>query len=167
MRPSTLSRKLDLDAIIIAGHYGTVIKEERTKKREHGEECSLFEKLLAGIVIMCKSSPMQQSLSWVLSRKAKQAHAVLWLGVFLLLQAVVVLPGLHALIHSDASDPDHQCAVTLFTHGQVHGADAAVPVVRPEPLAVFISSWHEASFVSIDVRLLPVRGPPSLLSLPS
>lgn len=109
----------------------------------------------------------KHALSWVLSRKAKQAHAVLSLSVFLLLQAIVVLPGLHALIHADASNPDHECAVTLFTHGQVHGADAAVPALRPEPAAVFIQSWREAAFVSTDVQLLPGRGPPSLLSLPS
>ena len=64
-------------------------------------------------------------------------------------------------------DPDHECAVTLFTHGQVHGADAAVPVLRPEPAAVFIQSWREAGFVSTDVPLRPGRGPPSLRFLPS
>jgi hypothetical protein len=110
---------------------------------------------------------VQQAFSWVLSRKAKQAHAVLWLGVFLALQAMVVFPGLHARIHADASGRDHQCAVTLFTHGQVHGAEAAVPVVRPEPAAVFIQSWREAGFASTDVRLLPGRGPPSFPSLPN
>ena len=116
---------------------------------------------------MSKVTFVQHVFSWVLSRKAKPAHAGLWLGVFLLLQAMVVLPGLHALIHADASDPSHQCAVTLFTHGQVHGADGAVPVLRPEPAAVFVQSRREAAFVSTDVRLLPGRGPPSLLSLPS
>jgi hypothetical protein len=108
---------------------------------------------------------VQQALSWVLSRKAKKAHAALWLGVFLLLQAMVVFPGLHSLIHADASDPDHECAVTLFAHGQVHGADAAIPVLRPEPAAVFTQSQREAVFVSTDVRLRPGRGPPSLLSV--
>jgi len=116
---------------------------------------------------MWKIARVQKALSWVWSRKAKKAHAVLWLGVFLLLEAMVVFPGLHALIHADASDPDHECAVTLFTHGQVHGADAAVPVLRPEPVAAFIQPWREAVFVSRDVRLLPGRGPPSLPSLHS
>ena len=80
---------------------------------------------------------------------------------------MVVLPGLHLLFHSDASEPGHQCAVTLFAHGQVHCPEPALPVVRPQPLALFIQSRREAAFVSTDVRLLPVRGPPSLLSLPS
>ena len=110
---------------------------------------------------------MIQALSWVSSRNAKRAYAALWLGVFLLLQAMVVFPGLHALIHSDASDPDHECAVTLFLHGQAHGADAAVPLLRPEPAAVVVQSRSGAVFVSTDVRLLPGRGPPSFPSLPS
>jgi hypothetical protein len=74
---------------------------------------------------------------------------------------------LHALLHKDASEPGHQCAVTLFAHGQVHCPDAAVPVVRSEPMVVFVASRPAAVFVSSDVRLLPDRGPPSLLSLPS
>jgi hypothetical protein len=110
---------------------------------------------------------VQQAISSVLSRKAKQAQAALWLGVFLLLQAMVIFPGLHAWIHADASKPDHECAVTLFAHSQVHGADAAVPIVRPEPAAGFIPAWREAVFVSTDVRLLPGRGPPSSPSLHS
>jgi len=109
---------------------------------------------------------VMQAISWVWPGKSKQAHAALWLGVFLLLQGMVVFPGLHALIHGDAPDPRHECAVTLFTHGQVHGAEAAVPVLRPEPAAVFIQSRREAVFVSTDVPLPPGRGPPSLLLLP-
>ena len=122
-------------------------------------------KYVASKTFVSKVAPVQQALSWVLSRKAKKAHAALWLGVFLLLQAMVVFPGLHSLIHADASDPGHECAVTLFAHGQVHGTDAAVPVLRPEPAAVFIQSRREAVFVSRDVRLRAGRGPPSLLSL--
>ena len=109
---------------------------------------------------------MKQAISWLWPGKSKQAHAVLWIGVFLFLQAMVVFPGLHELIHADASDPRHECAVTLFTHGQAHGAEAAVPLLRPEPAAVFVQSPREAVLVSTDVRLLPGRGPPSLLLLP-
>lgn len=109
---------------------------------------------------------MHQALSWAFSKRAKRGLAALGLGVFLLLQAMVTFPGLHELFHHDASEPDHQCAVTLFVHGQVHCADVAVPLLRPEPLPVFIQSLREAVFVSADVRLLPVRGPPSLPSLP-
>ncbi len=109
---------------------------------------------------------MKQALSWAFSRKAKRGLAALGLAVFLLLQAMVTFPGLHALFHRDASDPAHECAVTLFVHGQVHCADAAVSVLRPEPVPLFIQSFREPVFVSADVRLLPGRAPPSAPSLP-
>jgi hypothetical protein len=100
-----------------------------------------------------------------LSRKPNRACAAFWLGIFLLLQAMVVFPGLHEMIHSDAGHEDHHCAVTLFTHGQVHGADAELPVFRPEPVAVFVQARPETPSVSPDLRLLPGRGPPSFPSL--
>jgi hypothetical protein len=109
---------------------------------------------------------MQQALSWAFSRKAKRGLAALGFAVFLLLQAMVTFPGLHALFHHDASEPDHECTVTLFVHGQVHYADTVIPVLRPAPLPVFIQSLRQAVFVSADVRLRPVRGPPSPSSLP-
>lgn len=108
---------------------------------------------------------MKQALSWGWSKNARRGHAALGLGVFLLLQAMVALPGLHQLIHSDASISGHECAVTLFAHGQVNASDTAVPVIQSAPPAVFTQSWREAGFVSTDVRLLPSRGPPSGLSL--
>ncbi len=109
---------------------------------------------------------MKQLFPWVFSRKAKRGLAALSVAVFLLLQAMVTFPGLHELLHHDAAEPDHQCAVTLFVHGQVHYADTVIPVLRPEPLPVFVQSLREAIFVSPDVRLLPGRGPPFLPSLP-
>ena len=108
---------------------------------------------------------MHQALSWAFSKRAKRGLAARGFAVFLLLQAMVTFPGLHELIHQDASESNHQCAVTLFVHGQVHCADAAVPVLRPEPLPVFILPLREAVFASADLRLLPVRGPPSPSSL--
>lgn len=82
------------------------------------------------------------------------------------LSLLATCPALHELIHPDACDPDHECAITLFSHGQVHQAVTAVPIVqRSEPVAVFIQTWREVSLVSTDVPLLPGRDPPSLLSL--
>jgi hypothetical protein len=138
-------------------------RNSRTKKLLVGEK---WERLFLALDTFANIlATVNGAISWMLPRNAKKAHAALWLGVFLMLQAMVVFPGVHALFHSDASDPDHNCAVTLFAHGQAHGADAAVPIVRPEPVALFIQSRPEAGFVSTDVRLLPGRGPPSLPSL--
>lgn len=107
---------------------------------------------------------MKQALQYVLSNKAKRGCALLWLGVFLFLQAMLLFPAVHQLVHPDSGDADHQCAVTLFAHGQVDCSDTAVPVIRSEPVAVFIQSWREAGFVSLDLRLIPGRDPPSPLS---
>jgi len=88
--------------------------------------------------------------------------AMLVFGISLL----ATCPALHELIHPDACEADHECAITLFAHGQIHQAVTAVPIVqRSEPVAVFIQTWREVSFVSTDVPLLPGRDPPSLLSL--
>ena len=106
-------------------------------------------------------------LSWVLARKAKQFHAGLWLGVFLLLQALVVFPAVHHLVHSDSSNPDHECAVTLLAHGHVDSSDPSVHVLQSAPMVVFIQASIEAGFISTDVQLLPSRGPPAPLSLHS
>ena len=36
---------------------------------------------------------------------------------------------LHKLLHSDCDSPDHQCVVTLFSHGQVTPPSTTVIVV--------------------------------------
>ena len=56
---------------------------------------------------------------------------VLWLT------ALSASPDLHEWVHPDAGDPDHDCAVTLFSSGQAThvGADLVL-VVRPERLEV-------------------------------
>jgi hypothetical protein len=43
----------------------------------------------------------------------------------LLLSAIGASPTLHKLIHNDAGDPDHNCAISLFTKGHVNSAPAA------------------------------------------
>jgi hypothetical protein len=65
-------------------------------------------------------------------------------GVFWI-TALSASPGLHEWFHADAGDPNHDCAVTLFSSGQAThvGADL-VFVVRPERLEVSDSiSYYE------------------------
>jgi len=50
-------------------------------------------------------------------------------GLVLLLNAMTVSPSLHEWFHADAGKADHECAVTLFAHGQVDSASVAVPLV--------------------------------------
>jgi hypothetical protein len=96
----------------------------------------------------------------VLRKKRRSASALL-LGLFLSLQAMAVLPALHALVHPDASDPAHECAVTLFSHGQVDASSTIVPAICAPASLVFTESLPGIIFVSTDVRLLPGRGPPA------
>jgi hypothetical protein len=93
-------------------------------------------------------------------RRKRQSASAFLLGLFLSLQAMAVFPALHALVHPDCSDPDHECAVTLFAHGQVDASPAAAPVFLAPARLVFRQSPPRIIFVSADIRLLPSRGPP-------
>ena len=94
-------------------------------------------------------------------KKARQGAAALCLFILLAVQAMAAIPALHALVHNDSSDPSHQCAVTMFLHGQVHASSAAVAVARSAPAFAEAPLLGDAIFVSADVRLLPCRGPPA------
>ena len=94
-------------------------------------------------------------------RKKRQRASALLLGLLLSLQALAVFPALHALVHPDAGDADHECAVTLFSHGQVDASTAAPAVFRAPASLIFSQSPPKIIFVSADIRLLPSRGPPA------
>lgn len=96
-------------------------------------------------------------------RKKRQALAAFLLGSFLFLQALAALPALHLWIHPDASDSDHECAVTLFIHGQVTAAATPAPVFHAPQVVLFREAEPKTIFVSADIRLLPSRGPPASL----
>ena len=48
-------------------------------------------------------------------------------GQVLLLLAMAASPALHERIHHDADQPGHECAVTMFAHGQVEAANVEIP----------------------------------------
>lgn len=85
---------------------------------------------------------------------------LLCLGVLLLSLAASGVD-LHELFHEDACETSHECAVSLFAHGQVDLTDAAVHlVVRTLPVAT-LSLLMEQHFISDPhFRFLPERGPP-------
>ncbi|HEY3856029.1 MAG TPA: hypothetical protein VGO67_16695 [Verrucomicrobiae bacterium] len=98
-------------------------------------------------------------------REARSGMAAFCVVLFLTLQAMAAVPALHALVHSDANDPSHQCAVTLLLHGQVHSACATVQVVRDVPGFSAEPLCGSGVLVSTDVRLISCRGPPSSQSV--
>ena len=75
---------------------------------------------------------------------------------------LAVNPELHELLHPDAGLADHECVITLFSHGADDGAAQPVVVVAP----LFRSEERQATPVvrlaaAPDYRLLPGRAPPA------
>jgi len=69
-------------------------------------------------------------------------------------------PGLHELIHADSGHDDHECAVTLFAHGQ---ADSVTVDVSPALATVVIqfSADFDVSTFAPAIESLPAgRAPP-------
>ncbi len=94
-------------------------------------------------------------------RAAKSGVSSLSLGVFLLVQILAAVPDLHSWFHQDAGAPGHECAVTLFLHGQVHSPSTDVALAPCPRLLFSFAPAPGVEFVSADVRLLPSRGPPA------
>lgn len=88
---------------------------------------------------------------------------ILSIFLVLLLNLLAAVPSLHELIHHDAGEADHQCAVTMFAHGQVDSS--VVEVALPVPAApVEFSPQTLVSVLSTLVATLPPgRGPPDFL----
>jgi hypothetical protein len=98
-------------------------------------------------------------------RLASLGFAAVMIFLVLLCGTLASNPSLHHLIHKDADAKDHECAVSLFAHGQVNLA-GVVPVVSVPfvPFAVFTFSFTDLIPDSRDYFLLPGRAPPILLS---
>ena len=100
-----------------------------------------------------------------LTKRSSRRLGAFCLVLFLTVYAMAAIPALHLLAHDGARDARHECAVTLFAHGQVHCASTAVDWAQPLPLLVCSKPFPHALFVSTDVRLLPSRGPPGVFFL--
>jgi hypothetical protein len=80
--------------------------------------------------------------------------------VLLVLNVLAASSKLHELIHDDAGSATHQCAVTLFAHGQVDAATADVSAIIPP---VSIEPAPQVSFFAFApaIENLPAgRAPP-------
>lgn len=86
--------------------------------------------------------------------------ASLLVGLVLLLDAMAACPSLHELIHHDADQPGHHCAVTMFSHGKVDSV--SVEVVAPPPTASFecLPLTYNSVFSVSMATLPPGRAPP-------
>jgi hypothetical protein len=92
---------------------------------------------------------------------SRRVGAVIGLVLFLTLQLFSSSEALHKLIHPDADSPEHHCAITLFTHGQVNTSDTVLPVVAfVAALFFLLPPFQSAVFSSFDYRFSPSRAPP-------
>ncbi len=72
---------------------------------------------------------------------------------------------LHEIIHPDANNQHHQCAITIFAHGQVDLTDGGQALATPILLESRASVLFESAILtSSDYLLLPGRAPPVLAS---
>jgi hypothetical protein len=92
----------------------------------------------------------------------KAVVALLLVALVLLLDAMAASPALHELVHRDADSPDHQCAVTLFSHGQVDSTTVEVAAIVPPDSFEIVSPISLAVFTSCIENLPSGRAPPVL-----
>jgi len=96
-----------------------------------------------------------------LLRRSQVVLASLLSGIVLLVNAMAASPSLHELFHSDAGQAEHQCAVTLFAHGQVDSASVDVEAAAPLPLAQVVSFAYSSVFCPAIQNLPAGRAPPA------
>ena len=80
----------------------------------------------------------------------------------LLLDAMAACHELHELIHHDAGAPVHECAVTLFAHGQVDSVSVDVPIAAPVTFVELLPVMKFSVFSPVIDNLPAGRGPPVL-----
>ena len=92
------------------------------------------------------------------------ALAVSLVGLILLLDAMVACPALHEMIHKDADEADHHCAVTMFAQGKIDSATCEI--IIPEPtILIETPQYFTFSIYSPAIKNLPLgRAPPSVAS---
>jgi hypothetical protein len=91
----------------------------------------------------------------------RRALAALLVAIVLLLDAMAVCPVLHEMIHKDADEPDHHCAVTTLQHGKIESATCEI--IIPEPTLLVEAPQHfRYSLFSPAIENLPHgRAPPA------
>jgi len=85
---------------------------------------------------------------------------ILLVFLVLLLNFLAASPSLHARIHTDAGQTEHQCAVTLFAHGHVDSAPVGIPIFAPMDLAAARPAFNLSVFTPAIENLPAERAPP-------
>jgi hypothetical protein len=85
---------------------------------------------------------------------------VLSILLVLLLNLLAASPSLHEYFHADAGKAGHQCAVTLFAHGQVDAPAVDVALPLPATPTEFLPQFSASIPNALVATLPPGRGPP-------
>ncbi len=85
---------------------------------------------------------------------------VLSVLLVLLLNLLASSSSLHECFHADASQAGHQCAVTMFAHGQVDSPVVVVALPIPPALTEFLPQFPVSIPDALVATLPPGRGPP-------
>jgi hypothetical protein len=99
-----------------------------------------------------------------LSQFSKSFIASLLMGLILFTAALASSEVLHKLVHHDADEADHQCAVTLFAHGHVDSAACDVPAVLTTTFVETTPIVSTCFFSPAIENLPPGRAPPTVAS---
>jgi hypothetical protein len=96
-------------------------------------------------------------------RPAAVPAAVLMLLLWVVTAALAASPQLHGLLHPDAQNGDHHCAVTVLQQQSLLSVAPVVvlPLEPPQGLEVVLRP-ESRLLVSHDCPLLPGRAPPFL-----
>jgi hypothetical protein len=95
-----------------------------------------------------------------LSQCSKSVIAGLLAGMVLFMTALASSEPLHKLVHHDADEAGHECAATLFAHGQVDSPVVAVAVILPVAPVEFLPLTSVSILNALVETLPPGRGPP-------
>jgi hypothetical protein len=91
---------------------------------------------------------------------SRDALGLLLIVFVLVLNLLAASPALHQSLHHDANHAEHQCAVTLFAHGNVDSVTVDVPAAVPLTFADS-SPLVKFSIFSPAIENLPAgRAPP-------
>jgi hypothetical protein len=95
-----------------------------------------------------------------LKKFGRPSLALLLAALVLLLNLLAASPSLHERFHSDAGHAEHQCAVTLFAHGQTDSAVVEVTAVLPVTADEFLPLVSVSLTAAPMAMLPPGRAPP-------
>jgi hypothetical protein len=94
----------------------------------------------------------------------KTTFSVLLVAVVALMLTLAANESLHKLLHADAGNASHTCAVTLFAHGQVDSTTVEISVSLPQCAIEITAPLVVSVFASVIENLPAGRAPPASVS---